>query len=220
MRSIARTLIALLATGLVVLGGAAADARPATTFQDASVLAFRIPDRPPLDDGHARLLRTRQGVTATAWATGVDPGAYTLWWVVWNAPQNCATPHQCVESDLADPDVEVDIGYGGGHIVGSSGRLRFAAHLRVGQELHRFPAEFGIPVTGTGLTDAAHAEVHLVVRSHGPSIPGLLGDMVRSFNGGCTYDGPLAGTAPAYGEAGPNGCVDQYFAVFPSLSTP
>lgn len=114
-----------------------------------------------------------------------------------------------------DPAVEVAVGYVVGRVVGQRGRLNLAASLREGQQLTGFPTEFGIPLADD-LDDARHAEVHLVLRSHGQKIPGLVDEMLHTFNAGCVYSGPIEGSEPDYGTEGPNTCEDRYFAVFPT----
>ena len=61
-----------------------------------------------------------------------------------------------------------------------------------------------------GLTDPQGAEVHLVVRSHGERITGMVNDQINTFAGGCTAES-------SFGAAeSPNECEDQQFAVFPA----
>lgn len=65
-----------------------------------------------------------------------------------------------------------------GAVVGPHGRLQLTAHLPEDRTLQGFPyPEFGtlgVALTETSLLDARHAEVHLVIRSHGPKMPGLV----------------------------------------------
>lgn len=204
-----RHLTAVLATLLLLpLGVGTATAEQATR-QRAEVLTF--------DDhaeaGHAQLLRTDDTVRTRARLSGIEPGVYTLWWVVWNAPENCETPFACTDTDLFDREVEVAIGYGGGRLVEHSGRLNLAASLREGDELAGFPTEFGIPLADD-MDDARRAEIHLVIRSHGEKIAGLVDEMLHTFNAGCIYTGPIEGSEPDYGTAGPNTCEDRFFAIF------
>ena len=65
------------------------------------------------------------------------------------------------------------------------------------------PTVFGQPAIG--LLDAQAAEVHLLIRSHGPKIPGLVDQMISTFNGGCVQ----ANNAPGTGTPGSNTCVDM-----------
>lgn len=215
-----KILIAVIAVMALTTAPASAGSPP--DRQTTDVLAFADFS----DVGQANLLRTSHGITARATARGIPAGVYTMWWVVWNTPEGCATEHQCGEGDLFDPegDTGLAIGYAGGAVVGNSGKLTIAAHLREGQNLHGFPyPEFGavgVSLTETSLIDSKHAEIHLVLRSHEERIPGMVGTQLRTFNGGCVYDPPINGSEPAYGEPGPNTCSDEFFAVFPSIDTP
>lgn len=207
LRATVGVLVAAVAFSVAAGPAAAADRQRADvhTFADLPQLA---------DVGDSTLVRTRRGVTATLATTGLAPGPHTVWWIVWNNPGACGEDG-CNDADLGDPGIDVDIGYAAGVVVGSSGRARFAARLKEGRTLTGFPTEFGI-TSGSGLIDARTAEIHLVVRSHGPRIPGRVGEMVRTFHAGCDYSvfGGLIEDG-LYGTAGPNTCTDVQFAVHP-----
>lgn len=177
------------------------------TTQTADVFTFEGLQ----DTGDAWLLRTADGITARANIDGLRPGAYTVWWVIWNNPAACGADG-CTDADFGNPAVDVDIGFATGHVVNRNGKAIFAAHLNEGGALQGFPVEFGI-ASGSGLIDAESAEVHLVFRSHGPKIPELTGEMIRTFNAGCVYDFPVP-VPPVYGTPGPNFCQDVSFAIF------
>lgn len=202
----------LLSAFLLVPLGSGAGAEEAT-HQEADLLTFSDLE----DAGEAHLVRTDDGISSRSRLSGIEPGVYTLWWVVWNAPENCDDPFACTEADLSNPDVELAIGYGGGRVVESNGRLNLAASLEEGEELTGFPTEFEFAlVDSNSMANARHAEVHLVLRSHGEKIPGLVDEMLHTFQAGCKYTGPIEGTQPKYGTAGPNDCQDMFFAIFPS----
>lgn len=190
------------------------------TRQSADVFTFAD----LTDVGEARMVRTDDSITAKAGVRDAAPGVYTMWWVVWNTPEGCGVPFACVEADLFNANAGLAIGYAGGAAVDSSGKLRINAHLSESAELTGFPyPEFqsiGLQLTETSMLDTRHSEVHLVLRTHGERIPGLVPDMMETFNGGCVYDPPIAGSEPAYGTPGPNTCTDLFFAVFPSEDTP
>lgn len=216
--SILRGAVTAVLAGVLVVspGFVAAAAGPDATHQETDVLA----DDLETTVGEASLVRNDNGIRTRARVSDVEPGVYTLWWVIWNAPENCETPYSCTgKADLFKPEVEVAIGFGDGQVVESDGELDLAASLDEGEELTGFPDEFGVP-TVEAMTDARHAEVHLVARSHGPKIPEKVNDMLHTFNGGCVYEEPIEGTEPKYGEAGPNTCEDLYFAVFDSEDAP
>lgn len=142
--------------------------------------------------GTSTLHRNKNGLTANFKAKGLHPGAYTLWWVIWNKPEACANPGACLEPDFANADdVEVEVMYGGGHVVGNNGKGNFSAHLNVGDDSGSVNSSFfGIPPAG-GLQvgNTFGAEVHLVLRTHGPVVPGLVNEQIGSYEGGC--DNPL-----------------------------
>lgn len=205
----------------VILAAAAIPASAATGRQDSDVFAFANFG----DVGSATLERGHDQISARVRAVA-PAGVYTMWWVVWNTPEGCATPYACGEVDLFDPegDTGLAIGFGGGTVVGESGILTHAAHLAEGTELSGFPySEFGsvgLSLPETTLLDSDRAEVHLVFRSHQSAIPEMLRSQLTTFNGGCSYDPPLNASGPNYGVPGPNTCTDTYFAVITALSMP
>lgn len=161
----------------------------------------------------SRVVRRAAGVAGSVRVEGMEPGtAVTMWIVVFNRPEECASS-PCEEEDLFDPDTEADVVYGAGHVVGGSGRLTLAGHLPQGANDGSLFGTLGLPAPG--LQDIWGAEVHLVVRSHGPKLPGLMRDMIHTFNGGCTHPGPgfPDPLPPELGAAGPNECVDIAFAI-------
>lgn len=197
----AAALLPLLAAAPALAAGATTQTADLLTFADLS------------DVGDAWLLRTPDGVSARARVDELAPGAYTVWWVVWNNPAACGADG-CTDADFGDPAVDVDIGFATGSLAGGDGPTTFAAHLSEGEDLSGFPTELGI-TSDSGLLDAEGAEVHLVIRSHGEKIPGLVDEMIRTFNAGCRYDVFPVPVAPLYGTPGPHVCEDVIFAVFP-----
>jgi hypothetical protein len=155
------------------------------------------------------LTRNASGVSATVHTSELPAGdAVTVWWVVFNHPEYCTHGSgavSCGEGDLllfgGDPRVEGTVVYATGHVIGGSGMGNFGAHLSVGDTS-------GVLLgVGPGLTNPEGAEIHLVVRSHGPAIPGLVNEQISSFGAGCN-DAP-----PGTGTPGSNTCVDLQFAV-------
>ena len=166
--------------------------------------------------GGASLVRTNSGVSMrvsttvggqlvdlfdgpldAAWEVG---DATTNWFVVFNEPSEC-TDGVCGEDDVQNAatgsDVaKVGVHFATGHIAGSS-NWRSAASLREG--------DLSGVLFGSPLLDAMTAEVHIVVRSHGPAanlVPGGLAAAIGSFGGGCLPDD------------GPNICGDAQAAEF------
>ncbi len=144
--------------------------------------------------GASQLVRDKRGVTATIWTTGLEGGgAYTVWWVIFNDPAACAGP--CDGGDLGIPKVKGSVIWATGQLVGSDGFGNLTARLREADTSGDRP--FDLPGDAVGLIDARKAEIHLVVRSHGPVIPELVYEQVGTFAGACDV----------------NACEDQQFAV-------
>ncbi|MGI9547494.1 MAG: hypothetical protein ACR2MM_09675 [Flavobacteriaceae bacterium] len=141
--------------------------------------------------GTSTLHRNNNGITANFKATGLTPGyTYTVWWVIWNNPENCTTPGACTDIDFGLADaVQVEVMYATGHVVGNSGKGNFSAHLNENDDSGTINPLFGLPGYG-GLLDAQKAEVHLVLRSHGPKVPGIVDEQIGSYLGGCPQDPP------------------------------
>lgn len=177
-------------------GSAARSKAPVLTFSDGAEV------------GSSLLVRNEGGVAVRLRTTGWDPGtALTLWIVIFNDPSACATS-PCGEPDLFVPEVQADVLYTAGHVVGGSGETTFAGRRKVGDTSGSL---FAILTGGPtpGLLDARTAEIHLIVRTHGPVIPELMPDMIRTFGGGC-LGVPETGEL---GAPGPNECADLQFAI-------
>ena len=134
----------------------------------------------------------------TQLATG---DGYTLWVVVFNYPEHCASA-PCSSADMpfgsGDPRVQASLLYLTGHFAGAGifqAELLKSPSGLIGREL----------LWGPGLLKPRSAEIHLVVRNHGPAIPSLTMAQITSFSGGCEEP-------PAEGEAGPR-CTNTQFAV-------
>ena len=132
------------------------------------------------DDMHGTsvMVRNPGGVTASLSAhSGVPSGdAVTMWFIVFNNPDNCTSSNLeepgvffCGENDVFNtPDpAEVAILYGVGHVVGNGGQVHLSASLQEGD--NSGAETFGGFYTSDTLQDAEAAEIHLIVRGHGPA---------------------------------------------------
>ncbi len=149
-------------------------------------------------NGSATIKRNKNGVTVNVKTTGLTPGnAYTMWVVAFNSPQDCLDaidgPGEdgCDGTDLGRANG--DVMYGTGHVVGGNGKGNFSAHLNEGDVSGSV-----FPQPSPGLIDAQTAEIHIVVRDHGPKIPGMVSEQIHSIDGGCDL----------------NDCDDVQFAIF------
>ena len=141
--------------------------------------------------GTSTLHRNKNGITVNFKAKNLKPGAYTIWWVIWNNPMECGDPEilePCVEADFGKAgDVGVEVMYAGGHVVGNNGKGNFSAHLNAGDDTpESMNTSFGFPsVGGLAVGNTFDAEVHIVLRTHGPKVPGLVNEQISSYGGGC-----------------------------------
>jgi hypothetical protein len=175
--SLAAVGVAIAVTTMPALRLHAAAAKPTVSP------AYNLWD-PVTQIGQSRLVRSADGISATFQTSGLVPGAaITLWFGVINNPQACASS-PCTLDDTANPDVQADFLYGGGTIVGSSGKATVAGRLAAGDPSGSAFIEFG--GEGIGLLDPQQAEVLLLLHSHGPAQSGqLLKAQISSFLGGC-----------------------------------
>jgi len=167
-------------------------------------------------EGTSTLHRNKNNITVNFKTDGLIPGhAVTLWWVIWNNPENCTTPYQCTDVDFAIADqVNVEILYAAGHVVGFNGQGNFSASLKENDNSGSVNELMGLPIAG-GLLDAQKAEVHLVIRTHGPKIPGEVNEQISSYVGGCDDPflyAPFTFYPDAIGE-----CADIIAAVHPAI---
>lgn len=157
--------------------------------------------------GSSLIVRNPGGVTASLSAySGVPSGeAVTMWFIVFNNPEGCISFTEeepdvtfCGEEDaLFNPiPANVAVLYGTGHIVGSGGQVHLSGSL---QEGNNTGAEtFGGFYPSDNLEDAEVAEIHLIVRGHGPANhSGKVRDQIRT----------------GQFECGPPVCEDFLFSV-------
>lgn len=148
-----------------------------------------------------------EGASMALTTSGLTPGhTVTIWWVIFNHPEHCnhgQAPARCGEGDLliagGDEAVEGTALAATGHVIGPAGSGHFDAYLAVGDTSR-------VVGSGPGLTNPLGAEIHFVVRDHGPMQTGLLGEQLTTFGGGCNNapEGP--------GEPGDFACVNLQFA--------
>ncbi len=143
--------------------------------------------------GESELTRKEDGLLVNFKTTGLTPGyTYTLWWLIWNNPEACTIPNYCRDLDFSNAaSTQPDMMYAAGHVVGKNGKGNFSGYLRVGDDSTSINDLFGFPDAG-GLQQGKtfSSEVHLLLRSHGPAIPGLVNVQINTFDGGC--DDPFA----------------------------
>jgi hypothetical protein len=171
-------------SGVNAAPGASTEEQLVYTTPDGFLLGAPVPG------ASASLVRNARGIT-----TGVDtfvssgPGVYSLWWLIYNDPSSCAT-YLCTY-DLPDLAANATA-----HIV-RSGVVQLNASLKPGGP---YSGEVVVGDPSVGLTNPAGALVFLVVRYHGPAIPGGVQEQLTEYFGGCP-DG--------------SACIDEQLVVFP-----
>jgi len=214
------SLLGAVGLGLLLVGSASA----APPDKDANDAYWWWGDGPA---GTSRIVRTDNGINGNisvhlANELGSAKGlAITLWIVIFNNPENCAEPNMCGEPDLFNPAVMPDVVYGGGNVVGSSERATMGFHYSAGNNSGSIADLFGMPTDNGdsfGLIYPRGAEVHYVIRLHGPRDPAAMPAQIQSYGGGCVDFAPY-GYPPPMGSndlrLGPGECQDVIAAINP-----
>lgn len=142
--------------------------------------------------GRSVLTRGQGGLEASYGGEGLTPGdAVTLWFIIFNNPEGCATSPCSIPADVFNPDARADFHWGDGRVVGPSGNAMFNGSLPVGQTTTSGKVETGLG-EAVALDDPRGAEVVLALHSHGPALTGSdLVAQLTSFTGGCmVFNGP------------------------------
>ena len=134
------------------------------------------------------LVRTAEGAHVLLETTGLTPGdAYTLWWVVFNYPDDC-TKQGCLPQNLMEAKMAAMVKYGVGAIANEDGTATFEAFLAVGDVTGALDNSSGFDFElfepAPGLIEPLSAEFHVVLRSHGAALDDPT-EQLTTFNGGC-----------------------------------
>ncbi|MDX2413155.1 MAG: hypothetical protein QNK16_12090 [Woeseiaceae bacterium] len=179
--------------------------------------------------GTSRIVRNDKGISGNISVhLGNDSGsakglAITLWLVIFNNPEECATA-PCTDADLFNPAVMPDLVNGGGNVVGASEKARIGFHYKAGNNAGSIATLFtavGLPFPldngeGYGLIDPRGAEVHYVIRFHGPKDAAAMPAQIQSYGGGCVDFAPFGYPFPAGSDdlyLLPGQCQDVIFAI-------
>lgn len=201
----------LMCAVLAMCLGAASTAQ-ADEEQHADVYSFEVEnlvvgDRVP--GAQATIVRETDALSMTLSTRDLRAGhVHTVWWLTFNAPENCLSnpsgPIRCGVADVFNPVVKTSHIWAAGTTVGQDGTATFDGRVVTGDLS-------GVPFPWEpGLTNAAGAEVFLVVRDHGPPVD--VPDQATSMNGGCMEANVMIGT----GTPGPNRCENRQIAMFPT----
>lgn len=169
--------------------------------------------------GKSYLIRTFSKIIGRYESYDLEPGhVYTLWWVVWNNPHACKIPGACENNDMGNAvSIDVEIMYAGGQVAESDGILSFTTHLNAGDPSRSINSMHGLaPAGGLQFGKTFSAEVHLILRSHGPAIPGMLNAQLRNYYGGCVSPSQILPNSEIPDQAGE--CANIEIAVHPPVS--
>lgn len=204
---------------VLIAGFLAAMAGPASSApagrSTSPVFTIPTPQAPPAVVGSSTLVRTDNGVSVHVETSALEPAhAVTLWIVVANDPDDCEQGFpglsQCGPGDHLAGRGQISVHHGAGRIVAEDGTASYGAHLRVGDTARALFEE------EPGLLDPRGAEVIAVLKTHGPKIPGLVSDQLRTFAGGCADQSTPPGLTPRpgmLGTPGDNDCAEIQFSV-------
>jgi hypothetical protein len=216
--------IALILAGLaLILSGMTAFARGAerSTVDVSEIATGEVV-------GESTLVRNDNGIQMRFRVNaneieGLEPGdVATIWWVIFNNPDVCTVPGECSSVEFTNPEVDASAFYAAGSVIGGSGTADFAASLPKGRTNIDLAHEANQLLFGDAiLKNPRNAEVHLVLRTHGPKIPHLVNQMLKTHDAGCESaldDGrdtghPLKGTPDLPHLAGPNTCMNLAAAI-------
>lgn len=129
--------------------------------------------------GQARIMKN--GAEIKVKATGLEPGhAYTMWVVYFGDSLLC--DDGCNGPDLAPAGGGVI--WGAGAIGGGNGQATFVAHLKNGDGAD-YDSSPPPPFAFAAYEAGPNNEFHVVIKSHGPTIAGLVHDQLSTYGGGC-----------------------------------
>jgi hypothetical protein len=144
------------------------------------------------------VMRNNDGIYWNISTSSLPVGeAVTLWVAIFNNPSYCdQTVPGCAPSDLNNLLVQGSLQYAGGAVVGVNGRADFSGYLGLNDNTGYFilPGFTNMPNPAPGLFNPKGADIHLVIRKHGPasSDPATLQAQLSGFTGGCNVPGACA----------------------------
>ncbi len=164
---------------------------------------------PPTGINTSKLVRTSDFVAYTIQTTGLPQGAYTIWFVAINNPEACLTS-PCSDVDVFGRQDEVDssVFWSTGSIVASSGHGYFKGQVNKGY-FPSNPDQIALP--GNGLQNPMGAEIHLIVKYHGPASddPDVLYEQLHTLLGSCSEGANALDFGPPFGVQ----CTDPQAAI-------
>lgn len=146
-----------------------------------------------IEGATATLARNDNGATLTIHTTSLTAGwACSVWAVVFEHPEHCAGS-PCGPGDLGTAAVDATVfGAVGGSLISGNGTATFAGHIQAAATAN------DVRLGDGSLDNPTTAEIHPIIRCHGPALPGMIQEQISTFNGGCP----------------PNTCMNVQFGTF------
>jgi len=140
------------------------------------------------------------GAQITVKAVGLLPGhAFTMWVVYFNDGTQCTFGEMGPDTNCGFGDLLAGRGgivFGDGKVIGGSGKATFSAHVNVGDD-----PDIG-PPTVVPYDPSPDPDFHIIIRSHGPKLPGQVAEQTHSVGGGCLVELPPGQLPVNDGECG------------------
>ena len=160
-----------------------------------------LPNREKIAGTETMLVRNADSVEVTINTKGLMPDwAYTVWWIIFHHPENCV--EGCGADDLDREDVDGAAFWATGGLADKNGNATFTAQLNARELPSGDDQVMKDKTGGIGLMDTM-TEIHVVVRTHGKQIAGMVDKQISTLNAGCP----------------PNQCANEQFAVFEPLTS-
>ncbi len=163
----------------------------------------------PVPGSQSKLSINAKAAAVSLETSRLPPGhVVTMWWLIFNHPENCTHPlfgYRCSMMDLSlfggAPEVESSMVYAETDVMGKSNVQRFNGRLNVG--------DTSDALFGPGLTNIRGADIHALLRVHGPVVQGVVDGKSKEYGAGCNNAPPGTGGIP-----GDFHCEDFEFAAF------
>lgn len=139
-----------------------------------------------VEGSSAKLTRSEDAVSIKINTTQLPAGAYTIWAIIFNDPSECTAGtggFSCGPADVGNALTVPSVLWADGGVVDETGVGHFRGAIEEGM-----PPGFLIPVgCQCGLVDAENAEIHAIIRYHGPlsEDPVLAELQLTTPGGGC-----------------------------------
>jgi hypothetical protein len=202
---------ALLGLSVALVSGANADdfGRGPRVVQTANAIDLTQGQIPTASAGV--LVRSPSGIEERLSMTGLTPfNAYTIYWMIYNRPENCAIQTFCNPVDLTDatgaPDPQKIKAVGGTVFVGSGFIASGDGTANVTLSLKDGPLPIGDPAAVPPLAgflwpgNGLHAFIITIIRTHGPAVTGKVATQISQPEAGCgvcfDQQAIIFGTAP------------------------